>query len=300
MTEEINLEKDLSALLLEKKMLSQEQLDEAVVRQKREGGYLTKHLVELGFIQDSDLTTCLTCQYGFCYLPLTSYVISEETLHLIPEKYIFDYCVLPIEKNDRLLTVAMADPLNKGVLEQLKLATGYEIVVFISTRKELKEAISKYYGKPCKDCCLDLYQKDSMLRDDLVFDKIANGVYHGPNRRRYRRLYLPVEIEYYFYPNIVKTKALNTSMSGILFESNVSIPKGMQMATKIILNGKESISGVIEVARCESKKILNSVFGDDSHVFFFYEVGAFYTFMDEADQNKLAEFLKNKFSNTGF
>lgn len=287
---------DIGTMLLEKKLITTEQFNECFKQQKIKGGYLSQHLLDAGYVSDSDLTTCLTCHYGYCYLPLKSYYIEDSALQAIPMEYVYDYCVIPIEKNDKLLTVVMADPVNKGVIEMLRRVSRCEIVVFVSNKNDVKETIEKYYKKTFKSFELDKFKDDCILRDNHIRKEIKNNLYEGPNRRHYRRLYYELDMEYYAYPNTVKAKILNISLNGILFESNVVIPKGTQMAINIRLENNLSVSGVAEVSRCESIMMQNAVFGDDSPTFYFYEVGVFFNFLTSENQNTLAEFLKKKLS----
>jgi hypothetical protein len=294
MTIETNPDVNFGTMLLEKKLITEEQLKVCVDQYRVRGGYLSQYLIEAGYIKDSDLTTSLTCQYGYCYLPLKSYAIEDNALQAIAPQYIYDYSVMPIEKNDKILTVVMSDPTNKGVIEMLRRVSRCEIVVFISTRSDVRETIEKHYHRPCGNFELDKFINDAVLRDDLITKKVSNGIYLGPNRRRYRRLYLETDLEYYAYPDTIKTKVLNVSISGLLLESNTAIPKGTQMAINLKLGDRHSISGVVEVARCESIKMTNTVFGDDSPMFYFYEIGVFFNFLTVEDQNILADFLRKK------
>lgn len=287
-----NIDADLGIVLLEKKLITQKQLQECMGIHKMKGGYLSQHLIEAGYLKDADLTTCLTCQYGYCYLPLRSYSINETALTSIPKKYVYDYCALPIEKNDKLLTVVMADPLNKGVLEMLRRVSRCEIVVFVSTRADIRAAIEKYYGAPHKDFELNKYCQDNILRDDLVCKEISNGIYVGPNRRRYRRLSEEMVMEYFAYPQAVRTKALNISLSGILFGSNTFIPRGSQMAVNIHITDQSFVTGVMEVVRFHPKKNIPSAPGSGTS--YAYEVGAYFTFLSEGNQDMLADFLKRR------
>lgn len=284
---------DIGLILVDKKLISEEQLNKAKEQHAAKGGYLSQHLIDLGYIQDSEVTTILTCQYGFCYLPLKAYDIQETALQLIPFSFACDFCVIPIEKCDMLLTVAMADPLNKGVLEILRQLTHCEIIVFIATRNEIKTTIEKYYGTPFKKFELDKYHGDSALRDNLAIRRISSGLYIGPNRRKYRRLCLELVGEYFSYPSVIKTKVMNISMSGILFESTKPLPKGAQMAMNIHLNKDTFITAVIEVCRCEAKYVIDtSTIESRDHAY--YEIGTFFNFVSDENLSVLAEFLKQQ------
>jgi len=289
-----DLDKDLGDFLLEKNVATPEQIEEARKEQRRLGGYLSAHLIERGILKDSAFATFLTYHYGFSYLPLKAYNISESALKVLAPEAIRDYSVFPVEKSEKLLSITMADPLNKGVVELLRHLSESEIIVFISTYAEVREAIKTYFGETEEPNHLDLFPNDTVLRDDLVTPFISHSLYTGANRRRYRRLYHDLELDYHVYPHTIRTAAKNISMSGVLFESNMVLPKGSQVAIKLHLEKMNSIVGVVDVDRCESKKLSTTVFGDDSQVFNLFEVGASFCFMSNADQHTLAGFLREK------
>ncbi len=289
-----DLDKDLGDFLIEKNVATPEQIGETRKEQRRLGGYLSAHLIKRGILKDSAFATFLTCHYGFSYLPLKAYNISEAALKILAPEAIRDYCVFPVEKSEKLLSVTMADPLNKGIVELLRQLTNSEIIVFISTYTEVREAIKTYFGEEEEPNHLDLFPNDTVLRDDLVTPFISHSLYTGTNRRRYRRLYHDLELDYHVYPHTIRTTTKNISMSGVLFESNMVLPKGSQVAIKLHLDKMNSIVGVVDVTRCESKKLSTTVFGDDSHVFNLFEVGASFCFMSNADQRTLAGFLREK------
>ena len=84
MLSDINADVDFGQILVEKNIIKAEELLKAEQARKTEGGYLSQHLINLGFIKDTELTSILTCQYGFCYLPLKAYDIQDNALQLIP------------------------------------------------------------------------------------------------------------------------------------------------------------------------------------------------------------------------
>ena len=289
---EPNRDIDLGTLLLDKKLITPGQLIKSTELQKVKGGYLSQHLIDLGFIKDEELTTYLTCYFGFSYLPLKSYNISEKALKYIPPSYCLDFCVIPIEINDRLLSLTMADPLNKGVLQLLRQTSGCEIIIFISTRKEIKEAIEKYFSTPFRNFEMDKFQHDPFLRDNLNNNFVWHGTYTGPNRRRYKRFSLDLMAECYVYPYAFKTKVMDVSMSGLQFQTNSSLPSGLQLPIKLQLEKDKLINCVVEIVRSEKKNIVTP------HTVKTHqdlnEVGAFFNFVTEKDQTLLADFLRQR------
>ena len=281
---------ELGASLLEKKALTTEQLREAFAQQKTKGGYLSQRLIELGFVKDAEMTTHLTCEFGYSYIPLSAYTISDDALSSIPFDCACDFCVLPIEKHGQLLTTAMADPLNKGVIELIRQISRCEIVVLISTRAEIRQAVQKYYGTPFKEFELDQYREDVVLRDDLMDREISNGLYTGVNRRRYKRLPIDLHAEYYLHPNFIKTEIRNISMSGILFQTDAPIPSGSELAINIHLDNYRYVTGVVEIIRSDPSHLVESSWGEGNRSL--YDTGAFFSFMPRKNQEMLAQFIR--------
>jgi type IV pilus assembly protein PilB len=138
--------KHLGELLVERGIINQEQVAMAVAYQKERGGLFGEILVTLKFATEEDIAQALTCQYGFPYLPLGNYEIDREVLDAVPEDVCRKFCLIPIDKIGKSLTVAMSDQLNMNDLDDVELITGCTIQTFVSTSTDIKEAISKYYG----------------------------------------------------------------------------------------------------------------------------------------------------------
>lgn len=139
--------KTIGQLLLEKGIIKQAQLDEALKIQKEKGGLLGQILASLGYVTEEQIAQAITIQYGFPYLPLSNYEIDEGAIKLTPENVARQYCLIPIDKIGNTVTIAMADPLNMQAIEDIELITGSSIQIFVSTATDIKKAIDKYYKK---------------------------------------------------------------------------------------------------------------------------------------------------------
>jgi type IV pilus assembly protein PilB len=137
--------KHLGELLVERGVISQEQVTMAIAYQNEKGGLFGEVLVELKFATEEDIAQALTCQYGFPYLPLANYEIDKEVISAVPENVCKQFCLIPIDKIGNSLTLAMANPLNTNALEDVELITGCSVQTFVSTGSDIKEAIEKYY-----------------------------------------------------------------------------------------------------------------------------------------------------------
>lgn len=137
--------KPLGELLIEREVINREQLEIALSSQKEKGLMLGEMLVELNFATEKDIAQALTCQYGFPYLPLSNYEIDSEVISAVPENICRQFCLIPIDKIGKSLTLAMANPLNAKAAEDVELITGCSVQVFVSTSTEIKQIIDKYY-----------------------------------------------------------------------------------------------------------------------------------------------------------
>ena len=140
------ISKQLGELLLERKIINEQQLTGALQVQKEKGGLLGNILVLLGYATEEQIAQALTTQFGFPYLPLANYDIDPQTAKLIPENVAKQYNLIAIDKIGNSLTVAMSDPLNIHAIEDVELITNCKAQVFVSTQTDIKEAVKRYYG----------------------------------------------------------------------------------------------------------------------------------------------------------
>ncbi len=137
--------KKIGELLIERGVITHEQLNNALEYWKRQGGLIGEVLVELKFCTEKDIAQALTCQYGFPYLPLANYEIDPEVIGSVPKNLCQQYCLVPIDKIGKSLTLAMSNPLNMQAVEDVEVITGCIVQVFVATATEIRQAIDKYY-----------------------------------------------------------------------------------------------------------------------------------------------------------
>ena len=139
--------KKLGELLVERKVITQEQEETALKAQQEKGGLLGQILVSLGFTTEEAVAQAVTAQYGFPYLPLKNYAIDPELLRIVPENVARQYCLVPVDHIGDTLTIAMADPLNPGVLEDMEMLSHCSVQIFVSTGSDILQAIQRSYGE---------------------------------------------------------------------------------------------------------------------------------------------------------
>ncbi len=139
--------KHLGELLIERGVITRLQLDAAIEYQKNNKGVLFgEALISLGNATEEDIAQALTCQYGFPYLPLANYEIDAEILAAVPAHMCEQFCLIPIDKIGKSLTLAMSNPLNARAVEDIELLSGCVVQAFVSTASDIRNAIKKYYG----------------------------------------------------------------------------------------------------------------------------------------------------------
>lgn len=137
--------KQLGELLLDCKLITQQQLEEALALQKEKGGLLGQILVSLHYLTEEAIAQALTAQYGFPYLPLGGYEIDPEVAKIIPEHVAKQYGLIAVDRVGGILTVAMSNPLNTQAIEDVEMLTHYKVQVFVTTASDVTASIKGVY-----------------------------------------------------------------------------------------------------------------------------------------------------------
>src|SRR5436309_6289758 len=138
----------LGDLLVKEKILSPEQLEQALKAQKEAGGKdrLGSVLVKLGFLTDEDVTNFLSRQYGVPAINLSYFEIDPTVVKLIPFETAKRYQILPLSRVGASLTIAMVDPTNVFAMDDIKFMTGFNIEPVVASESSILEGIEKAYG----------------------------------------------------------------------------------------------------------------------------------------------------------
>ncbi|MCK4890737.1 MAG: type IV-A pilus assembly ATPase PilB [Candidatus Aminicenantes bacterium] len=140
------MEMKLGDFLLSDKLITREQLDQALETQKKEPGKLGSILIRLGFVSEEDIAQALSKQFGYPSINLSKFEIDEKVVDLIKPEIARKHIVMPVHRIGSILTIAMGDPSNLFVLEELRFSTNLRIQAVISPESSILETIEKYYG----------------------------------------------------------------------------------------------------------------------------------------------------------
>src|SRR5918993_5095808 len=148
----------LGEVLLREGLLSREQLVQAMTEQKASKARLGYVLVKLGLVAELEITKVLARQYRMPAVDLSRFDVDPKILKLVPGDMASKGVVLPLKREGRTLTVAMADPTDLGLLEDLKFITRFDLFPVLAGEYTLRTLIEKHYAN-------DQQELQSLLRD---------------------------------------------------------------------------------------------------------------------------------------
>src|SRR5262245_6239732 len=135
----------IGELLLKEKLISPEQLQQALAQQKSNGGKLGYNLVKMGFVKDEQITALLSKQYGVPSINLAQFKIDPTIVKLVPTETARKYQIIPLSRSGSTLTIAMTDPTNVFAMDDIKFMTGYTVEPVVASEIAITDAVEKYY-----------------------------------------------------------------------------------------------------------------------------------------------------------
>ena len=142
--------KRLGDQLIEKGLITQDQIEIAITEQRKVGQPLGKVLTDLGFVTESVMRDILGEALGNESINLETVVPDPEALELIPKNIAFRHNVIPVsyEKDEQYIVLAMTDTLNVIVLERIRATLPHEIDIkpVLSSEGDIRNALDLFYG----------------------------------------------------------------------------------------------------------------------------------------------------------
>ena len=136
----------LGELLIKRNYITPDQLKKALDEQKLKGGRLESNLIRLGYIKEDELLSFLSAQYRVPSVKISRMEVNPNVIKLIPSSLSKKYFIIPINRMGPKLTLAMADPSNIVVIDEIKFMTGFNVEPVVASETEIIDAIKKYYG----------------------------------------------------------------------------------------------------------------------------------------------------------
>ena len=135
----------LGDILVREGLITQEQLKKALLEQKSSGMRLGYTLVKLGFIEETEVTKMLARQFRMPAVDLSRFEVEPKILKLLTPDIAMKHTVLPLKREGRTLTIAIADPNNVTAIEDIKFITRCDVFPVIAGEYTLRNAIERYY-----------------------------------------------------------------------------------------------------------------------------------------------------------
>lgn len=142
--------KKIGEILLKANLITNDQLHQALQEQKKSGERLGSLLVKKGFVQEDEILSCLSSQFGVPAIDLENFQIEGSVLETIPIKTAQKYTVIPISRVGGTLTLAMADPSDIFAIEDIKFMTNYNIEPVVASERAILKAIEEQYAQAKK------------------------------------------------------------------------------------------------------------------------------------------------------
>lgn len=172
----------LGDLLISVNKISESQLSEALRQQKKERTKrIGEVLVDLGFVSEEDILEVLENQLKIPSIDLANYRINPKATSMVPENIARRYSLIPIDKKNNKLIIAMSDPFNIYAIDDIKLLTGIDIEVVISLKSVILKTIDKFYREEKTKKVLEEFEEayTPSSIDDLDDEELSN-VNSGP------------------------------------------------------------------------------------------------------------------------
>ncbi|MCA9281597.1 MAG: Flp pilus assembly complex ATPase component TadA [Phycisphaeraceae bacterium] len=139
----------IGTILLDRGLITNDQLEQALAEQKVSGERLDQAMVRLGLVRPSDITRAIGEQFDMPIVDLTAVEVTPDVLGAIPPQIVFRQRCVPVAKSNRnggVLRVATSDPFELTVFDELRLVTGCSIELVLADEEDLSEFIRTHYG----------------------------------------------------------------------------------------------------------------------------------------------------------
>jgi general secretion pathway protein E len=157
----------LGEILIQRKLITEEDLERALELQKERGDKIGKTLVDMGFIAMRDVLAALSEQLEVRLVSIDAPpFVSSETEALSP-RFLRQFRCLPMSREDHTITLAMADPLDVETIAAVRHCTGLKISTVLAPEQEIIDAIDKYYGESAARTEADFEFQSGEMSEDL-------------------------------------------------------------------------------------------------------------------------------------
>ena len=153
----------LGDCLMQKGMITEEQLTEALTKQKENGTKLGETVVEMGLVSENEMIDVLVEQLGIEYVDVRKIKVDENAARLLREDFMRKNSLIPIAFDELLpnvIKVAMADPMDIIIIDDISIITNMQVDPVLSTKGQINMAIDKIFGATQAMHAAEQYRKE--------------------------------------------------------------------------------------------------------------------------------------------
>jgi type IV pilus assembly protein PilB len=167
----------LGQLLIARNIVTEEQIEKALDEQREKGHrkLLGELLVEMNYCTENQIASALAEAYGVPYAQVSPKICDPKAIELLPRDFLEEHIVLPLFKVYDVLTVAVSEPTNVFLIDQIERLTGCRVQVVCATNKDIKSTLQTYL--PAANVfVIDDIIDDQALDDFTLIENIAQDI----------------------------------------------------------------------------------------------------------------------------
>ena len=237
----------LGEILVEKGLLTPNQLYEALEIQKKTHKRLGEILIEKGLIKEEDLVKVLACQFNLEYVDLDKCKVSKEALQVFSPDIVKQHRIFPLKIEGETLVLVVSNPLDIFTLQNLKYLSGYRIKPVLSTPKQIDEYINKYFGpmREAQQAIKEIITRrdESQIQEEVPFKELEKVVQEAPIIRLVNSIIAEAIVQEASDIHLEPQKEnmrIRYRIDGVLYE-RMNVPKHLQ---PLVISRIKIISGM--------------------------------------------------------
>lgn len=138
---------NIVTMLLDRRLVSPDQIDEAEVLAKKSGTRVEDCLVRLGYVEQAELSELQSAQYGYSQVAISSMSIPQDVISTIPESVARENMVIPLRFDGDAIVIAIDDPMKFETIDKLRFLLNREIKCDTASKSDILNAINTHYGR---------------------------------------------------------------------------------------------------------------------------------------------------------
>ena len=170
----------LGELLLQAGKVDEAQLEEALTLQVDSNRRIGEILIGLGHVKEKDIIEILEYQLGIPHIDLERHYIDREVPNLVSESLARENLLIPVRLSGDTLTVAMSDPLNLIVIEDIKKSTGFDVKPVLASDRDIQNAIGRHFGGKNAEKAVEDFKREFESTREEAEHSLMEAVNNAP------------------------------------------------------------------------------------------------------------------------